>query len=575
MPRGTLPTRTSTWIAWGILIVVCLTLSFSYLGSYVTLGSHEVVAAVPGREMLHSGDWIIPRYGDVPRVRKPPLVYWLVASSGWLFGGFDDFVVRFHSAIAAIGMVALMGLWAYRWYGREAAFAAALIQTTSFWACHYERHVEIDMVQCLLTTAAMFLIANQPDAESSSKARLRWIGILSLIGLTWLAKFHYGTAMVFGPVFVFWTIQRAWRRWLNLVNPIGLLIVVACALIWPCLLLREYPEALERIRFETVGRAIGEIGYDPWWYFGPQLLLLALPWTGHVLLIAPQSWLRAWRHGDERERFLWVWLIVDVVIASLSPNKHVNYLLAAMPAMTLLAAQMSARIMARFHRGAVRLPKYFPVALAVGAVLLGMFLFGVCSRRFPASELVIRWGLAGATGGVLVSCWCLHRRYWSVAGWTSLASGLVVFLVAVSSVTPVADERREMVAFAHELRQEVLKERPVCVYARKGTLPGFHPSIYYLDEPVFQVSTFSELIQQVRRSGELLTVMERESLGKLRAVEEVVDFEEIAHMPSHDKPRDDSLVCVRLKYRSDDDRDAARVATQDVPAAHAATAKRR
>ena len=575
MTQETNATRTPTWMAWGILIVVCLTLSFSYLGSYVTLGSHEVVAAVPGREMLHSGDWVIPRYGDVPRVRKPPLVYWLVASSGWLFGGFDDFVVRFHSAIAAIGMVALMSLWAYRWYGREAAFAAALVQTTCYWTCHYERHAEIDMVQCLITTAAMFLIANQPDAESSSKARLRWIGILSLIGLTWLAKFHYGTAMVFGPVFVFWTIQRAWRRWLNLVNPIGLLIVIACALIWPYLLLREYPEALERIRFETVGRAIGEIGYDPWWYFGPQLLLLALPWTGHVLLIARESWLRAWRHGDERERFLWVWLIVDVVIASASPNKHVNYLLAAMPVMTLLAAPMTARIMSRIHCGAVRLPKYFPAALAVGTVALGVFLIGVCTKRFPAAELAIRWGLGGAVCGVLVSCWCLHRRYWSLAGWTSLASGLAIFLIAVSSITPTTDDRREMVAFAQELRQEVLKDRPVCVYARRGTLPGFHPAIYYLDDPVFQVSTFSELLQQVRRSGDLLTVIERESLEKLRAVDAIVDVEEIAQMSSHGAPLGDSLICVRLKYRSDGLSETARVDQDDVTASTAESVKRR
>ena len=575
MPQGILPTRTSTWLAWSILIVVCLTLTFSYLGSYVTLGSHEVVAAVPGREMLHSGDWIIPRYGDVPRVRKPPLVYWLVASSGWLFGGFDDFVVRFHSAIAAIGMVALMSLWAYRWYGREAAFAAALVQTTCYWACQYERHVEIDMVQCLLTTAAMFLIATQPDTESASKARLRWIGILSLIGLTWLAKFHYGTAMVFGPVFVFWTIQRAWRRWLNLINPIGLLIVIACALIWPYLLLREYPEALERIRFETIGRATGEIGYDPWWYFGPQLLLLALPWTVHVLLIAPQSLVRAWRHGDERERFLWVWLLVDFLIASASPNKHVNYLLAAMPVMTLLAAQMSARIMARIHRGSVRLPKYLPAALAVGVAALGMFLINVFAGKWPAAELMIRWGLGGAIAGVLVSCWCLHRRHWSLAGWTSLASGLVVFLVAVSSVTPATDDRREMVAFAHELRHEVLKDRPVCVYARKGTLPGFHPAIYYLDDPVFQVRTFSELLQQVRRSGELMTVMERESLGKLRAVEGIVEVEEIAEMSSPNPPQADSLVCVRLKYRPDADRETAGVDRDDVAGPIAVSVKRR
>ena len=63
-------TWTSSLVAWSVLIVVVLTVYLSCLGSYGTLGTHEVVAAVPGREMLHSGDWIVPRYGDVPRIRK-------------------------------------------------------------------------------------------------------------------------------------------------------------------------------------------------------------------------------------------------------------------------------------------------------------------------------------------------------------------------------------------------------------------------------------------------------------------------------------------------------------------------
>lgn len=553
-------TRTSWLVAWGALVAVALTVFFASLGSYSTLGTHEVIAAVPGREMLHSGDWVVPRYGDVPRVRKPPLVYWLVASSGWLFGEFHEFAVRFHSAIAALALVALMSLWASRWYGREAAFGAAIVQTTSLWAVFYGRHVEIDMVMCLLTTAVMFLIATQPVDESASTARWRWAGILTLIGLTWLAKFHYGTTMVFGPVFVFWALQRQWRKCLNFVNPIGLLTLLACMLIWPSLFLRECPEALERWRFETVGRAIGEISHDPWWFYGPQFLLLSLPWLGHFLVAAPQSWLRAWHQGDERERFLWIWLLVDVVIISLSPNKHANYLLAAMPVTTLLACQTFARGLAKFHRDALRIPKLVPHFVAVTVIVAG----AVTSRLMMAKSPAIQAGIFGAVGvglcGVIVIWWCWQRKWWSAAGWTSLASALGGLLIVLGAVTPELDRRRITAEFAQQLRQDVLRDQPVCVYVRKGTLPGFHPSIFYLDEPVYQVSTLSELLQEVKRSGDLLAVVERQTLPKLQSVSPFVDLQEIARMTQMAGSREAPLVCVRLRDQRGIDQ---RTATND------------
>lgn len=551
------PTRTSWLVTWCALVAVALIVYFASLGSYMTLGTHEVAAAVPGREMLHSGDWIVPRYGEIPRIRKPPLVYWLVASSGWLFGEFNEFAVRFHSAIAALAMVALMSLWAARWYGREAAFGAAIIQTTSLWAVFYGRHVEIDMVMCLLTTAAMFLIATQPSDESPSRARWRWVGILTLIGLTWLAKFHYGTTMVFAPVFVFWAVQRQWRKWLNFVNPIGLLILIACVLIWPYLLLRECPEALERWRFETVGRAIGEIGYDPWWFFGPELLLLSVPWVGHLLLAVPQSWLRAWRQGDERERFLWIWLVVDVVIISLSPNKHTNYVLAAMPVTTLLSSQTFARGLERFHRDAFRIPKIVQHAVAATVVVAGI----VIGQRVLAKSPAIHAGILGAIGvglcGVIVVWWCWQRKWWSAVGWASLVSALGALLVVLGTVTPELDRRRITAEFAQQLRQDVLRDQAVCVYVRKGTLPGFHPSIFYLNEPVYQVSTLSELLQEVKRSGDLLAVVERESLAKLRTAAPFVDLQEIARMTQVAGSREAPLVCVRLKDQREIDRGTA------------------
>ena len=46
----------------------------------------EVRIAETAREMVVSGDWLVPRYNGELRLQKPPLPYWLTAASYRLFG---------------------------------------------------------------------------------------------------------------------------------------------------------------------------------------------------------------------------------------------------------------------------------------------------------------------------------------------------------------------------------------------------------------------------------------------------------------------------------------------------------
>jgi len=258
---------------------------------------------------------------------------------------------------------------------------------------------------CLIVATALFQIATQPDDEPAARRRLRWFTILSLIGVSWMAKFHYGAAMVLAPTCVFWTMQRRWRRFLDLFNPLGLLVVLACVVVWPWLVWRQLPEALSVWKAETVGRAIGELGRDPWWFYLPLLAALTLPWQGHIVLAAPSSLRRAWRLGDERERFLWTWLIVDLSLVWLQPDKHENYLLAAMPPFTLLACQTWARVMAKIRRGVLRLPVFATWGGLAAAVALGVWLFVSIAPRWPTAQRDLQWAAI-----CLASSWTVSKR---------------------------------------------------------------------------------------------------------------------------------------------------------------------
>ena len=67
------------------VLVLAAVVYFAFAGGYVFLDPDEGRYAEIPREMLDTGDFITPRLNYVEYFEKPPLFYWLVASSMKLF----------------------------------------------------------------------------------------------------------------------------------------------------------------------------------------------------------------------------------------------------------------------------------------------------------------------------------------------------------------------------------------------------------------------------------------------------------------------------------------------------------
>src|SRR5438477_6560353 len=92
-----------------IFLLICFA-ALVYLignGSVALWDRDEPRYAQTSRQMLRSGDWVVPRLLDEVRTAKPAFIYWCQASSLKLFGDDADlggtratFAVRFPSALA-------------------------------------------------------------------------------------------------------------------------------------------------------------------------------------------------------------------------------------------------------------------------------------------------------------------------------------------------------------------------------------------------------------------------------------------------------------------------------------------
>ncbi len=531
------------WAVLGAIVVAGMTL-FYHLDSYRTFSSHEIYAVVPAREMMESGNWVFPTFGHLPRLRKPPLAYWIVAGSATAFGELSPFSARLPSAAAGLLLAGLMGLWAGRWYGPRVGWAAVFVQLTSAWFLIFARKAEIDIVLCLFTTSAMFLIADQPGSEGRTRSFLRWLGVYGLLSLAWLAKFHYGAAMVLAPVVLYFSIEHRRDRLKQLLHPLGLLIFAGAVLIWPMLVLEYAPNAWEVWRRETLGRAVGEMGTHPIHYYMPFLIWLPMPWTPFVIAAIPKSWKSAWSGRDAREKFLWVWLLVQLAIVTISANKHKNYLLATMPVFTLLAARSLSAVLHGIREGRVQIPKRWVGRLIAMNLLGSLLLLVLLPRKWPelavpAAVLAATIGLCGAAGWLLLS----RRRVFAVMVF-NIVNLVVVGVVVIDGIVPHCDRRVHVKAFAEDIRRNVLPEEPVCVFRMDRD-----PLVYHLGSPVFRVERIQDLRSRIN-AGRPLYVLGYERT--LRNLGQFAETSPVARLPKGKKgrePVEGNVVLVKLESR--------------------------
>src|SRR6185295_15832308 len=107
------------------------------------------------REMLATGDWIVPRQQGRVFPERPPMTMWMIAIAGWLRGDVDPIAIRLPSAIAVV-LTSLLVYGYTRGFGSNvAATAAALAYATMGQVLQIGRQGESEALFELLVAASL------------------------------------------------------------------------------------------------------------------------------------------------------------------------------------------------------------------------------------------------------------------------------------------------------------------------------------------------------------------------------------------------------------------------------------
>jgi len=440
------PFFTETRQRWLLLLLTAFTF-FILLGSRGLNEPDEGRYSEVAREMIETGNWVVPHLWYLPHLDKPPMTYWLVAVSMKLFGC-NEWAARLPLALAGVG-----GVWAVWLLGcsvgsRRVGFWSALILQTSLLYFVMARMLTTDMFVTLFNAWAIYffwrswLCLTNAEYGTRNAEFFAWhLAGWVMIALGFLTKGPVALSIplvALAALVVYRWKKLAARKLLFGGLAAGVVLFLILVLPWFLAVFQRVPKAFDYMTvYQAAGSLLGTTIKNrkgSLFYFFGILAVGLLPWT----FLLGWLWRRAhWRGLDLKSKDGWILLnattIFTFTLFSFSQAKLPAYILPIFPALAVMLAW-------RFFG---ELPSAKPVPAPAWRFCLGSSL--VLPIVFPPAMVYafhntlpgwMKWQIPVLAGIGLLALWLTRKWRPSFCAALTVALALLGLVVTVAEIPP-------------------------------------------------------------------------------------------------------------------------------------------
>jgi 4-amino-4-deoxy-L-arabinose transferase-like glycosyltransferase len=328
--------RKGGWVIGGLLITSGLILFFNLWAR--SLENHDYLRyAEVAREMIRSGDWIIPRYNGKIYLDKPPLLFWLIALPSYIYGSVTPLIGRLPSVLSAWVGTLLLFLWGRRIYGTTpSGLIAGGIALSSYQYFFQGRLAKTDMLLCFFILLSLYFFYLGYSASGRRRYLFHVLSFFS-IGLGTLTKGPFGLFIPFFIISIFLIKERQWSLLVSREFILGYGILALTVLPWVFLFIHRV----------GVGQTIALVKNTqiltrqaPIYFYFLQIWAQFFPWSLLLPFLFVHLWRRKGRVWSSGESFFLIWFVVLFILLTLFKYRASRYLLPALPPLALMIGGM-------------------------------------------------------------------------------------------------------------------------------------------------------------------------------------------------------------------------------------------
>ncbi len=484
------------WIALALLLFA-MSAGLWHKGFW---GAHgESRRAECAREIVVSGNWLVPELLGEPFITKPPLLYWSIAGSFSVFG-----VGELQARLPGLAAV-LASCWLLFGIRRRESLLEGAKEEEALEKAHWTAlgaaslPLLAGMGQNAETEPLLFFFTVLSIAGWSRLAVSRPLGLLGIvIGLSGGFLVKGPLAWLFGGGALLAAELCAGRqRRLKALDWLLLLVAhLALVLPWFLLVLQEVPGARETWMGESVariGNADFEVHRQPFWYYLPRLFSWS-PWI-LVLPLAIRQLVAEAGDGRQALQRAWplVWLVMGLLVLSLATSKRAHYMLCLLPGLLLLLPAWGGR--------ATPWETYTRILLRGLAWLVALLLpIALAWTLWQSAHHPMQQALGLAIALVLPALLLASRK----DGKQSLLAASVVFPLAMGAtglgLFPALDEYRSPRAFYADVRETIGVDTRVLNWMNDR-----YSASFYLERHVHPVRQVDEIRTRLPEGGWLIS----------------------------------------------------------------------
>jgi 4-amino-4-deoxy-L-arabinose transferase-like glycosyltransferase len=483
----------------GLLLVFVLAAYFSRMTD-LTIRGEESRRGLIAREMLTSGDWIVPRCQGEPLFSRPPLQNWMIAAIALARGDVDAVALRLPSDVAMLLTVLLIYAYARTFLSRLGALTAGLAYASMGQVLELGRMGETDALFTLFITGS--LIGWHLCFLRWGSCHRTWCLAYACVALGMLTKGPQAPVYFAGVVgaYLLWT--RQWRAALSRAHAAGIGTFVLLFGAWQVpFMIKLGTEGAGRMYVNDVGHRFMDATL---FSFGEHLLAYPfevaacmLPWSGLLVAWFVPSFRKPL--GEARPFFIFLTLCLAVTFPTvwLPPGARPRYFMTLYPCAAVLVGLATDRLWQMAHVTSWRafwIAFVSACSVAMGGAGIGLLAVSLANYDvWLAQSSAMAWGYALSSVTLTIAAW-RSLRYDSAGSRRIAVLSIAGFLavshcgVMISALQRVSVDTSGAVA---DLKSKLPPHPKLVSFGQMH-----HMFVFFLNEPV-SICPYPETIDDV------------------------------------------------------------------------------